>query len=56
MNHQITETQIASYRRLVASDRHCNPSALGWVGIGIGATVAVGLVLVGVVFYRLTQL
>jgi len=37
-----------------------NPSALGWVGIGIGATAGVaaivGLTFAGVVFYRMTRM
>ena len=37
-----------------------NPSALGWVGIGVGAAAGAaalaGLVVAGVVFYRMTKL
>ena len=43
-----------------AIKRRPNPSALGWVGIGVGAAagavVLAGLVTAGVVFYRMTKL
>jgi hypothetical protein len=33
-----------------------NLGPLGWVGVGVGTVAVVGVVLAGVVFYRLTRL
>lgn len=52
--HPIAYSHMTTSKR--TSRRKKNPSALGWVGIGLGATAGLGLVLAGVVFYRLTKL
>jgi len=43
-----------------ALKRRPNPSPLGWVGIGVGAAAGAaalaGLVVAGVVFYRMTKM
>lgn len=47
-------------RKLAKNPKPLNPSALGWVGIGVGAAAGAaalaGLVVAGVVFYRMTKL
>lgn len=47
---------MARKKNALAKRKSKNLGPLGWVGVGVATVAGVGVVLAGVVFYRLTRL
>lgn len=47
---------MARKKNAIARRKSKNLGPLGWVGVGVASLVGVGVVLGGVVFYRMTRM